>query len=127
MPLPSDLDDREDRLSEEADPAANAVRSDFCAGASMGSSYVVADVEYESCADELRLCGGDETLMRPSDMRVLLTALPSPLPLSRLGVLLESDNWLFSLGSFDLRAERWRSLARGLGGRLLERWSPRGG
>ncbi len=60
-------------------------------------------------------------------MRVLLMALPSPLPLSRLGVLVENDSWLLSLESFDLRTERWRSLARGLGGKLLDRWSPRGG
>ncbi len=50
----------------------------------MGSSYVVAEVEYESWAEELRLCVGDPILIRPSDMRI---DLPSPLPLSRLGVV----------------------------------------
>lgn len=47
---------------------------------------MVADVEYESCAEELRLCGGDEMLMSPSDMRALLMYLPSPLAFSKLGV-----------------------------------------
>lgn len=66
-------------------------------------------------------------LIKPSDMRVLLIALPSPLPFSKLGVLEASESWLLSLVSLDLRTERGRSLASGLGGRLLVRWSPRGG
>jgi hypothetical protein len=66
-------------------------------------------------------------LIRPSDMRVLLIALPSPLPFSKLGVLEAMERWLLSLSSFDFRTERGWSLARGLGGRLLARWSPRGG
>jgi hypothetical protein len=58
-------------------------------GPSPFSSYVVADVEYESCADELRLCGGDGRLSRPSEPRApgpLDIDLLSPLPFSRLGV-----------------------------------------
>ena len=53
------------------------------------SSYVVADVEYESCADELLLWGGDGRLSRPSEPRApgpLEMDLQSPLPLRRLGV-----------------------------------------
>jgi len=69
------------------------VASDFCGTPSMRSSYCVADVEYESCADELRLWGGDDTLIRPSEFLVptkRATDLPSPVPLRRLGVLLEN-------------------------------------
>lgn len=60
-------------------------------GAVPSSSYVVADVEYESCAEELRLCGSEDILIRPSENLVLplLTAFPSPEPLSRLDVPLE--------------------------------------
>lgn len=60
-------------------------------GPSPFSSKVVAEVEYESCADELRLCGGEGRLNRPSDPRApgpLDIDLLSPLPLSRLGVIL---------------------------------------
>jgi hypothetical protein len=53
------------------------------------SSNVVADVEYDPCADELRLPGGDGKLKSPSDPlppAPLDIDLLSPLPLSRLGV-----------------------------------------
>ena len=53
------------------------------------SPSVVADVEYESCADELRLCGGDGKLRSPSDPRApgpLDIDLLSPLPFNRLGI-----------------------------------------
>jgi hypothetical protein len=55
------------------------------------SSYVVAEVEYESWADELRLCGGEAMLIKPSDILTpapLEMDLPSPLPFKKLGVLL---------------------------------------
>ena len=57
---------------------------------SAGSSYVVADVEYESWAEELRLCVGDAMLVSPSDVLIpatLKTDLPSALPFRRLGAL----------------------------------------
>lgn len=60
LPLQSDLEDRFsliDMLSFEGD-------------GSLMSSYWVAEVEYESWADELRLCGGDGTLIRPSESLV---------------------------------------------------------
>jgi hypothetical protein len=60
-------------------------------GPSPLSSNVVADVEYESCADELRLCGGDGKLSRPSEPRApgpLDIDLLSPLPFNKLGVVL---------------------------------------
>lgn len=58
-------------------------------GPSPLSSNVVADVEYESCAEELRLCGGEGRLNSPSDPRApgpLDIDLLSPLPFSKLGV-----------------------------------------
>lgn len=89
----------------------------FNFGAVPSSSYVVADVEYESCAEELRLCGSEDTLMRPSENLVLPfpTAFTSPGPLSRLGVPPECR--VDELAVFALRA-------RGL---LGARLSPRGG
>lgn len=56
---------------------------------SSASSIVVAVVEYEPLAEELRLCGGEWTLDWASD--ILLPALaemvmPSPAELSKLGV-----------------------------------------
>lgn len=93
----------------------------------MGSSYVVADVEYESCAEELRLCGGEATLIKPSDMRTLDIDFPSPLPFKKLGVLELKVVYAESLEALDFRAVRGFSLARGLGGKLLPRVSPRGG
>jgi hypothetical protein len=53
------------------------------------SSNVVAEVEYESCAEELRLWGGEGRLNNPSDPRApgpLEIDLLSPLPFSKLGV-----------------------------------------
>lgn len=50
------------------------------------SSYVVALVEYESWVEELLLCVGEITLAWPPEFRELGIDLPSPLPLSRLGV-----------------------------------------
>ena len=47
--------------------------------ASSPSSKVVALVEYEPCADELRLCGGEASCSRAS---AAVAILPSP-PLSR--------------------------------------------
>jgi hypothetical protein len=87
----------------------------------------VAEVEYESCADELRLCGGEPTLMRPSDILAFGIELPSPLPLSRLGVL---DVGLPAVGLSGLRRAECRDLlarrladsgTSGLPGRL---WPP---
>jgi hypothetical protein len=102
--------------------------------ASMGSSYVVAEVEYESWAEELRLCGGDATLMSPSDILAFGIELPSPLPFNRLGVL---DVGLPAVGlsglrraeCLDLLAARFAdSGTRGLPGRLpLNLLSFRGG
>jgi hypothetical protein len=49
---------------------------------------VVADVEYESWADELRLCGGDGRLNKPSDPRApaaLDIDFVFPLPFNKLG------------------------------------------
>lgn len=81
------------------------------------SSYVVADVEYESCAEELRLCGSEDTLIRPSENLVLPfpTGLPSPEPLRGLGVPVECI--FVELAVLTFRAS-------GLLGTLL---SPRGG
>lgn len=42
---------------------------------SSASSHVVALVEYEPCAEELRLCGGDGKLNCPSESTV-----PEPVP-----------------------------------------------
>lgn len=59
-------------------------------------------------------------------MRTLVMDLPSPLPLSRLG----EDGlkvWASSLEDLLFRAGRGLSLTSGLGGKLLPRWSPRGG
>lgn len=65
--------------------------------------------------------------MNPSDMRELVMDLPSPLPLSRLGVEGEYVVGLErSLDVLDLR-ERVFSPESGLGGKLLHRLSPRGG
>lgn len=55
------------------------------------SSYVVA-VEYESCAEELRLCGGEGRLRRPSDPLApgpLDIDLVVPLPFTKLSDELE--------------------------------------
>jgi hypothetical protein len=52
------------------------------------SSKVVAEVEYDPWAEELRLWGGDGRLSSPSDPRApgpLDIDLLSPLPFSRLG------------------------------------------
>jgi hypothetical protein len=88
----------------------------------------VADVEYESCAEELRLCGSEPTLIRPSDMRTLVIDLPSPLPLSRLGVLGLKALSIESFDDLDFRELRGFSLASGLGGKLPPREiSVRGG
>jgi len=85
---------------------------------------VVAEVEYESCAEELRLCGSEATLMSPSDILTPApTDFPSPLPFSKLGV--ELPRWLYveTIEALDRRVEfRAPSLARGLGGRLLARF-----
>lgn len=66
-------------------------------------------------------------LIRPSDVRKPPTDLPSPPPLSRLGACrafaLLPDWSLANLG-FRLRG---LSLADEPGGRLVDRWSPRGG
>ncbi|PON12564.1 hypothetical protein C2W62_38950 [Candidatus Entotheonella serta] len=59
-------------------------------------------------------------------MRTLLTDLPSPLPLRRLGVVGEKVLWESSFGDLALR-DRACSFARGLGGMLVDRWSPLGG
>ena len=51
------------------------------------SSNVVADVEQESCAEELLLCDGEVRLATPSEilfLTVLGIDLLSPLPFSRL-------------------------------------------
>lgn len=78
---------------------------------------MVAEVEYESWAEELRLCGSEDTLIRPSENRVLPfpTDLPSPVPLIKLGVPLECEFIEPAVLAFRLR---------GLFGILL---SPRGG
>lgn len=91
------------------------------------SSYCVAEVEYESCADELRLCGGDPTLMKPSELLApaLRTDFIPSEPFSRLGVFPEV--WVSVLiAVFGLRAAD-APLERGLGGRLARPLSPRGG
>jgi hypothetical protein len=82
FPLPSLGFD--DRLSFDISTEVSLPR-----GPSPLSSNVVADVEYESCADELRLWGGDGKLSRPSDPRApgpLDIDLLSPLPFNKLGV-----------------------------------------
>lgn len=59
-----------------------------------GPSSIVVAVEYESCADELLLCGGLGRLRRPADPRApgpLDIDLDSPLPFKRLGVLAEAE------------------------------------
>lgn len=100
--------------------------SGFWLEPSTGSSYVVADVEYESCAEELLLWGGEETLIRPSDMRTLVMDFPSALPLRKLGVLELNVLYIESLlaleGFLDVRF--LSTGARGLGG---TRVSPLGG
>jgi hypothetical protein len=48
----------------------------------------VVAVEYESCAEELRLCGGDGRLNRPSDPLApgpLDIDFDVPLPFNKLG------------------------------------------
>lgn len=57
--------------------------------ASSVSSKVVAEVEYESWAEELRLCAGEGMLIPPSECLAPAPDgidFPSPLPLRRLGV-----------------------------------------
>jgi hypothetical protein len=90
---------------------------------------VVAEVEYESWAEELRLCGGEETLMRPSDILAFVMDLPSPPPLSKLGVSGDvSFGGVSMVGVLGLRMEARDSEARGLlGVTMLRRLSPRGG
>ncbi len=75
-------------LGKSVGAAASAAVLLFGGGPSR-SSYCVAEVEYESWAEELRLCGGDATLIRPSEdlCPARATDLPSPVPLSRLGEL----------------------------------------
>lgn len=88
------------------------------------SSYCVAEVEYESCADELRLWGGDAMLIKPSEFLDRAADLPSPLPLRRLPVL--PENWYVGVvGVFDFRDKP--PAESGLGGKLVSRPSPRGG
>lgn len=87
----------------------------------------MADVEYESCAEELRLCGGEATLIKPSDIRTLDIDFPSPLPFKKLGVLELKVVYDESLEALDFRTVRDLSFANGLGGKLLPRVSPRGG
>ena len=82
MTLPFDSGCFDDRFSVSASPAASRPRG------SPLSSKVVAEVEYEPCADELRLWGGDGRLNNPSDPRApgpLDIDLLSPLPFSKLG------------------------------------------
>lgn len=53
---------------------------------------MVADVEQEPCAEELRLWGGEAMLINPSECLVPAppsSDLPSPPPFSRLGVALD--------------------------------------
>jgi hypothetical protein len=82
LPFPSgNLDDRSSFIESDASRPL---------GPSPLSSNVVADVEYESWADELRLCGGDGRLSSPSDPRApgpLEIDLLSPLPFNKLGVV----------------------------------------
>lgn len=80
----------------------------------------MAEVEYESCAEELRLCVGEPILKTPSEARLpapLLTSLPSPLLLSSDGapaeLVLSLDAWVVR----DFR-EGVTDPDRGLGGRL---------
>jgi hypothetical protein len=120
-------------------------------GPSPFSSKVVADVEYESCADELRLWGGDGRLNKPSEPRApgpLDIDLLSPLPFNRLGVALLTKlvlGLLAVLGLFRSLGVGPRGLSsadslllaevlpgaippdKGLGGRLAVRMPPRGG
>jgi hypothetical protein len=116
FPLPSDL---EARLSP-------TLVSGLGVELSAGSSYVVADVEYDSWAEELRLWGSDPTLTKPSDMRMLVMDFPSPLPFRKLGVPGLKLLCMDSLDDLDFRAVRGLSLASGLGG-TLPLPSPRGG
>lgn len=109
------------------------------------SNVVVAEVEYESCADELRLCGGDGRLNKPSDPRA-----PGPLDidlLSPVPFINDTDPPLvkFVFGLLEVLG-RFRSFCagvapnssvdslllasppdKGLGGRLAVRTPPRGG
>jgi hypothetical protein len=111
LPFPSALD-----------APLSADEPDVAFGPSGRSSYVVAEVEYEPWADELRLCGGDETLIKPSDVLTpAVTDFPSPLPFSRLGV---PPRWpkVDDVDAFDFRVELlFGSVPRGLGGTLLDR------
>lgn len=82
FPLPSAFDVRF--------PLAPA--SGFDGAVSLTSSYWVAEVEYESWAEELRLCGGEATLVRPSEFLAEVWRdidLPSPVPLRKLGAALD--------------------------------------
>lgn len=101
--------------------------SGFGVEPSAGSSHVVADVEYESCAEELRLCVSEPTLTRPSDMRTLVMDFPSPLPFKKLGVPALKLLCIESLEDLDFRAVRGFSLPNGLGGTVPARLSPLGG
>ena len=91
---------------------------------------MVADVEYESWAEELRLWGGEATLMRPSEFRTLLLLrmdLLSPPPFNMLGA--PPADWLIlgiAVTFRDFRAGV-APPASGLGGRLDMRESPFGG
>ena len=80
-------------------------------------------MEYDSWADELLLCGSDETLIRPSDILTPApTDFPSPLPFSRLGVVLPILNVEEAAEAFGRRVEfDDRSAASGLPGTLLLR------
>jgi hypothetical protein len=82
MTLPFDSGCFDDLFSPSASPPTSRPRG------SPLSSKVVADVEYEPCAEELRLCGGDGRLSSPSEPRApgpLDIDLLSPLPFSKLG------------------------------------------
>lgn len=113
MPLPSVFETR----------LALAELSSFCWATSTRSSYCVADVEYESWADELRLCDGDATLIKPSELRS--TDLPSPVPFSRLGE--PPVKAKLELGATRDRDLRDAAVDSGLGGTLTTRPSARGG
>ena len=113
---------------------------------------MVAEVEYEPCAEELRLCGGEGKLSSPSEPRApgpLDIKLLSPLPFSMLGAVPLVKDCTFGvavvfrrLRFFDAPAAPKLDSAdslllpdgagvkapdKGLGGRLDVRTLPRGG